>query len=403
MKKTVEIVNLNHQGKGIGKIDGKVIFVSNAYLGEVVEVEVIKDNKKYMEGKVLKYIKTNDNRINYACPYYQKCGGCNIAHINYKEQLEFKKNMVKDIFKRFCNIEINPSICESENKINYRNKVTLHVEENNLGFYEDKTNKLIKIDSCLLINEILNKTIKSLKKQLDVKGLKEVILRTNGEETLAKFISNDPLFNMDIVLKENENDLQQEASDNLKENAIIFNLGKYKYAVTVDSFFQVNTEQAVNLYGKVREYIAMDKVDTALDLYCGTGTIAIYISDICNKVIGIEINKSAISCANYNKKLNNVDNVEFIEGDVSNIINNNMTPDLIVVDPPRNGLDNKTISTIKEIKPKRIIYVSCNPITLVRDINKLNEDYKLNDIELFDMFPNTYHVETILLLSRKEK
>ena len=148
--------------------------------------------------------------------------------------------------------------------------------------------------------------------------------------------------------------------------------------------------------------MGFEKLETALDLYCGTGTIAIYISDLCNRVIGVEVNKSSITCANYNKFLNKIDNVEFIEGDVSTVINNKMNPDLIVVDPPRSGLDDKTISIIKEIKPEKIIYVSCNPMTLARDIQNLSEEYKLNDIELFDMFPNTYHVESISLLYHRK-
>ena len=398
MKQILEIEKLDHQGRGISKINGKVIFIPNAYIGEIVEVEVIKDTKKYMEGKVIKYIKTNSDRIKYNCPYYHECGGCNIAHINYEKQLEFKKNTVIDIFKRYANLDINPNICESEDNIHYRNKVVLHVENNKKGFYKDETNELVPIDNCLLLNKKLNNVIDSFTKRLDISEFKEILLRTNGEEVLAKFTSDNELLNTNIVLRDKEDKEGEDATKYIKENAIIFNLGKYKYAVTSDSFFQVNTKQAIKLYDKVREYVAIEKVETALDLYCGTGTIGIYISDLCNRVIGVEVNKSSVTCANYNKLLNKIDNIEFIEGDVSTVINNEMNPDLIVVDPPRSGLDNKTISIIKQIKPKKLIYVSCNPMTLARDIQKLSEEYKLNDIELFDMFPNTHHVESVCLL-----
>lgn len=401
MKQILEIEKLDHQGRGISKINGKVIFIPNAYIGETVEVEVIKDTKKYMEGKVIKYIKTSSDRIKYNCPYYHECGGCNIAHINYKKQLEFKKNTVIDIFKRYANLDINPNICESEDNIHYRNKVVLHVENNKKGFYKDETNELVPIDNCLLLNKKLNDVIDSFTKRLDISEFKEILLRTNGEEVLAKFTSDNELLNTNIVLRDKEDKEGEDATKYIKENAIIFNLGKYKYAVTSNSFFQVNTKQTIRLYDKVREYVGKGKIETALDLYCGTGTIGIYISDLCNRVIGVEVNKSSVTCANYNKLLNKIDNIEFIEGDVSTIINNEMNTDLIVVDPPRSGLDNKTISIIKQIKPKKLIYVSCNPMTLARDIQKLSEEYKINDIELFDMFPNTHHVECVSVLSRK--
>lgn len=401
MKQILEIEKLDHQGRGISKINGKVIFIPNAYIGEIVEVEVIKDIKKYMEGKVIKYIKTSSDRIKYNCPYYHECGGCNIAHINYKKQLEFKKNTVIDIFKRYANLDINPNICESEDKLHYRNKVVLHVENNKKGFYKDETNELVPIDNCLLLNKKLNDVIDSFTKRLDISEFKEILLRTNGEEVLAKFTSDNELLNTNMVLRDKEDEEGEDANKYIKENAIIFNLGKYKYAVTIDSFFQVNTKQTIKLYDKVRECIGKEKIETALDLYCGTGTIGIYISDLCNRVIGVEVNKSSVTCANYNKLLNKINNIEFIEGDVSTVINNEMNPDLIVVDPPRSGLDDKTIFIIKEIKPKKLIYVSCNPMTLARDIQKLSEEYKINDIELFDMFPNTHHVESVCLLDLK--
>lgn len=402
MDNIVNIENLDHLGRGIGKINGKVVFVPKTYIGDKVEVDIMKNTKKYMEGKVIKYLENSKDKIEFKCPYYNECGGCNIAHINYQKQLEFKTNMVKNIFKKYAKIEINPEIHESENKLNYRNKVVLHIQNNKLGYYKDNTNKLIEINKCLLLEEKLNNALKGLGKKLDIDNLKEIVLRTNGKETLVRFNSDNPLFNIETVLKDQNNIEQEEASKILNKNAIIFNLDKYKYAVTAESFFQVNTKQAINLYNKVREYMGKNKINLAFDLYCGTGTIAIYISDLCNKVVGIEINEDAIECANYNKKLNNIDNIEFINDNVSNIINSDMKPDIIVVDPPRNGLDNKTISIIKNINPKKIIYVSCNPITLARDINRLSDKYKFSDMELFDMFPNTYHVESVILLQRKD-
>ena len=404
MKSIVEIKKLDHQGRGIGKIDGKVIFVANTCIGEEVEVEVIKNSSKYMEGRVIKILKKSSDRINFSCPYYGECGGCNIAHMNYERQLEFKKNTVKNIFKKYANIDINPNILESENELYYRNKVVFHVEKDKVGFYKEESNSLVSVDKCLLLDDLLNKTLRAISMGIDSVDLKNMTLKSNGHSTIVKFVGNSKLKNDSAMFWEDNSKLDKQATDYLKEEAIVFNLGKYKYVVNNDAFFQVNTKQAIKLYDKVRSYIKEINSDDikVLDLYCGIGSISIYVSDLCKEVLGIEINKGAIKCANYNKKLNNVKNVKFIEGDVSNIINNQMSSDVIIVDPPRSGLDDKTISTIKEIKPKKIVYVSCNPITLARDINKLSEEYKFEDIELFDMFPQTYHVESVILLQRKD-
>ena len=397
----LEIEKLDHQGRGISKINGKVIFIPNAYIGEIVEVEVINDTKKYMEGKVTKYIKTSNDRVKYNCPYYNECGGCNIAHINYEKQLEFKKNTVIDIFKRYANLDINPNICESEDKLQYRNKVVMHVKKGKMGIYQEDSHDLVPINKCLLLYKEINKTLRALSIGLENIDIETITIRCNDCNTIVKFRGKAKLLMDNVMFFIKNSILDKRATTTLNENALVFKLGKYKFAVTIDSFFQVNTKQAINLYNKIREYVEKENVNTALDLYCGTGTIGIYISDLCNRVIGVEVNKSSITCANYNKLLNKIDNIEFIEGDVSTVINNKMTPDLIVVDPPRSGLDNKTISTIKEIRSKRIIYVSCNPMTLARDIKKLSEEYKLTDIELFDMFPNTHHIESVCLLDLK--
>lgn len=398
MEKIVKIEKISHQGKGIGKIDEKIIFIPNTCKGEEIKVEITKDTKNYMEGKIVELLKKSEDRVEFSCPYYNKCGGCSLAHIKYDKQLEIKKEIVKNIFERYVGITIEPKILESIDKLHYRNKVVMHVEKDKMGFYQEESNELVPIDKCLLLNEEINKTIWALSMNLEVANLKDITIRGNGDSTLVKFTGNEKLNNDNAIFFGKKSILDQKATDELKENAIVFKLGEYKFAVTADAFFQVNTKQAINLYNKVRDYAKLDKINTALDLYCGTGTIGIYISDLCNKVVGVEINKESIKCANYNKLLNKVDNIEFIEGDVSTVINNEMHPDLIVVDPPRSGLDDKTISTIKQIKPKRIIYVSCDPMSLARDINNLSEEYELKDIELLDMFPNTYHVECVCLL-----
>ena len=182
---------------------------------------------------------------------------------------------------------------------------------------------------------------------------------------------------------------------------LIETLNNYKFSILPDSFFQINKKQTINLYNQIVEYANPQKEDKVLDLYCGVGTIGIYLSKYCKEVLGIEINKSSIENANINKKLNNVENISFIEADVSKVLSIKYKADIIIVDPPRSGLDKNTIETLIKINPKKIVYVSCDPITLSRDINLLKNNYILKDIKLYDMFPETYHVESVCVLERR--
>lgn len=365
----VIIIDYDHHGRGMAKINDKIVFIPNTMIGEKVKIKITKNKKNYMEGKVIEYIEENKNRVKNLCPYYEKCGGCDILHIPYNEQLLYKENKIKNIVSRYLkdDIHIN-NIVKSDKQFNYRNKVTLHTNNNKIGYYEKNSNNIIPINNCLLLNPTLNNYIKTIDKTNE-----KLVLRTNG---------------IDIL------------DDN--NSSIIKNIGKYKYLVSLKSFFQVNDNVTYKLYEKIKEYCNSTKEDTILDLYCGTGTIGIYLSEYCNKVLGIEINKQAIIDANKNKDLNNINNIEFIAEDVSKIINKiKFKPSIIVVDPPRAGLDEKTIKEIIKINPNKLIYVSCDPMTLVRDLNILKYYFNIKEITPFDMFPNTYHVESVVLMNRK--
>ena len=365
----VIIIDYDHHGRGMAKINDKIVFIPNTMIGEKVKIKITKNKKNYMEGKVIEYIEENKNRVKNLCPYYEKCGGCDILHLPYNEQLLYKENKIKNIVSRYLkdDIKIN-HIVKSDKQFNYRNKVTLHSKNNKIGYYEKNSNNIIPINNCLLLDPTLNNYIKTIDKTNE-----ELILRTNG---------------IDIL------------DDN--NSSIIKNIGKYKYLVSLKSFFQVNDNVTYKLYEKIKEYCNSTKEDNILDLYCGTGTIGIYLSEYCNKVLGIEINKQAIIDANKNKELNNISNIEFIAEDVSKIINKiKFKPSIIVVDPPRAGLDEKTIKEVIKINPNKLIYVSCDPMTLVRDLNILKYYFNIKEITPFDMFPNTYHVESVALMNRK--
>ena len=393
----VEIIRLNDQGIGIGLINNKVIFVPGTVTNDVVEVEIIKDNKKYSEGKVINYIKYSDKRVEFECIYKDKCGGCQICNINYNEQLKYKKNKIEYILKKFCNMDKDIDIIKCDNIYNYRNKVTLHVKNNRLGYYKEKTNNLIEIDNCLLLDDRINNTIKILKK-IDLTNVNEIVIRVNDNKVLVNLkgsitsLNIDELNNIDIIY----------INDKLiKGDNLYQTIGNYKFKISHDAFFQVNINQMKKLYDIVRNYIGGYKDLNILDLFCGTGTIGIYVSDLCKNIKGIEINENAIKDANINKEINHIKNIEFICDNVFNV--KNINSDLIIVDPPRSGLNKDIINLIIKSRIKNIIYVSCNPITFARDINLLKDNYNILDIKAVDMFPNTYHIECVSLLKIKKE
>ncbi len=368
MEFEVKITGYDHQGRGLGRINNKIIFIPNTMINEVVKVRITKDKKNYYEGKVLEFIEKNINRKENICKYYPACGGCNILHLPYQEQLEYKQDKVINILNKYVDTNLNiKSIIPSDKQFNYRNKVTLQSDNNNIGYYNKNSNNLIQIDKCLLLDENLNEYIKTIENKNN-----KIVLRCNNN----KVLDNDS-----YIIKE---------------------IGNYKYKVSLDSFFQINDNVTFKMYEKIKEYVNSTKEDNILDLYCGTGTIGIYVSECANEVLGIEINKKAINDANENKKINNTTNITFISDDVSHVINKiDFKPSIVIVDPPRAGLDEKTIKCIIKMKPKRIVYTSCDPMTLARDLNYFKYYYNIDEITPFDMFPNTYHVECVTLLNIK--
>ena len=389
----VKCERLDHFGRGLGHVSGKIIFVPDLLPNEEALVKIVLDKKKYMVGEVVQLIKKSGNRIIPKCGY-DKCG-CALKSLNYFKTLEFKKEKVADILKRYGEIEgVVKEIIPSGNIYAYRNKITLKVKDGKIGYFKNGTNELIEISRCEIASEKSNEIINILKGS-DLSEVREVIIKDFGEIMLI--IKGD----MDIeVLKPLVSSIY--INDNLvygKEN-IIANLDDFQFYVSKDSFFQVNMDVALKLYNKVLEYLDKALGKSVLDLYCGTGTISLFLSKYFDEVTGIEINEEAVKCAFLNKKLNNVSNVRFICGDVSKEIHN-LKADNIVVDPPRSGLTIEGINDILKINPDRLVYVSCDPMTLARDLKLLKEKYIVQEVTLFDMFPWTYHVESVCLLLRK--
>lgn len=386
----VKIDKLSHDLRGITKIDNKITFIPKTLPEEVVNIRIIKQKKKFNEGCLTTIIEESKDRVKYICPYYDICGGCDTGHILYSKSIMYKKDMVVDIFKRYCDMDVDMDIVyDDDNIYNYRNKITLRVNDGKLALVGES---LVNIDYCYLVNDNINKVI-SILNGICLDGIDEVIIRGTDEimVIIKGNIDNDKLIQ---ILKDNVSSIFINGVKVFGNDYVIINVGNYRYAVYPDSFFQVNTKMISRLYDKVLEFAG--RGDKLLDLYCGAGTIGIYLANNFNSIRGIEQNEFAIKGANLNKGINDIKNISFVCEKASDI--NEIVEDVVVVDPPRSGLDSTTIKRILDSNVERLIYVSCNPITLARDINILKDKYNLVSMSLFDMFPNTSHAECVCLL-----
>ncbi len=398
----MKIEKLDYYGRGISRSSGKVYFIENALKDEDVSITLLKEKKKYCEAKLKEISNISKDRTEAKCKYYNVCGGCQLMHIKEEKQEEFKKEKVEEILKKFLkyNKDVN-DIVFSKN-FNYRNKVVLHVKDNKLGFYKNKTNELIEIDKCLLLNPVINDLISYLKNYIELKDIEKITIKVGNKTNEVMLIIDGSIAYYQNLLEIVDVLIINEKVMTTKDYITSY-IGNKKYIIKRNSFFQVNYDISTRMYDKVKDVIVKEKSKNVLDLYCGTGTIGIYISDVVSKITGIEVVSDAIESANINKKINNVENIEFILGKVEDkldfISNNNI--DTVIVDPPRSGLHKKVIPILEKISPKTIIYVSCDPITMARDIKLLSNNYELVEVTPYDMFPNTYHVECVCVLKLK--
>ncbi|MBR2833455.1 MAG: 23S rRNA (uracil(1939)-C(5))-methyltransferase RlmD [Bacilli bacterium] len=389
----VKCERLDHFGRGICYLDKKIVFVRDLLPAEEAEVKIIKTKKKFSEGEVLFIKKKSPDRVFPKCPY-NNCG-CQLKHMDYKGQLAFKENKVKDILKRYADIDCTVNkIISSDHIYGYRNKVTLKVKNGVLGFYLMRTNDIIEIKECALVSPLMNKIIGILN-TMDLSDVSEVVIKEF--DGIMVFIKG----NADTKLLESA---VQSIYVNDKliygKEFIETSIDNLTFKVSPVSFFQVNKYMISKLYEIALKYVGNDYDKKILDLYCGTGTITLLLSKYFKEVIGVEINKESIKCANINKKINGIDNVQFICADASEIVES-LDADIVVVDPPRSGLTNKAIKDILRIGAEKIIYISCDPMTLARDLKVLSKKYEVREVTPVDMFPNTYHVESVTLLERK--
>lgn len=377
-------------GNGITRIDNFVVFVPYALKDEKVSIRITKVNKRFATGKIEKIITKSDRRECVKCKSFNECGGCSFLHLSFFEEKKKKIDFINKLF----NTDIKKIL--TNNEYNYRNKATFHVKDGKVGYYSENTNDLVEFDYCLLLDNRINEIYNTLK-NMKLCDISEVVIRTSKSSVMVIFKGEIEEFDYEDLVNSIKIDSIYLNNKLIYGSAyIIEELGSIKYSIYPNAFFQVNTENMKIMYDKVKEYAGSG--DKLLDLYCGTGTIGIYLKDNFREVTGIEVNKEAILNANINRGLNNLTGINFICGDASIAKNNNY--DVIVVDPPRSGLSKKVIDFLNKSNAKTIVYVSCNPKTLKRDLDLLDK-YNMTKLECINMFNKTKHCEVITALERK--
>ena len=381
MTHTVTITGYNSAGEGVSRLDdGRVVFIRSAARGDVLEVELIQEQAKINRARIVRILTPSPYRIEPDCSVYPQCGGCDYRHITYEEELSAKLQLVNDALKRLGGLSIQVDQILHTGQINgYRNKAVLHTDGTSSGFYKARSHDIIPIKHCLLLKNDLNDAIKNLTQ----KGTK---LKMEKTPDFGQNKINNPL--EEITLRSGLNGTNHPLEEEL--DGLIFRL---------EGFFQVNTDAAIQLFQKAREYAALTKNDTLIDLYCGVGALTLFVGRDAGHALGVELNSDAVKIARENAKRNNLSHVGFLSADASDFIAKITEPDCIIVDPPRKGLSSRAISKILELAPKRIVYISCNPATLARDLKELSS-YEVEDICAVDMFPRTANVECCCLLVR---
>lgn len=393
----VEITGQDHFGRGVAKVGDKVIFVEGALPKEVCSITIQKEKKNICEAEVIK--KYTSKSIIPVCPYYSECGGCNLMHQDYQEQNQFKEQEIVTLLHKFAKIDVKVLPIISGPSLHYRNKIILH----HLGLYKKESHDVINIKECLLVHPKINEMIKRIitfQKEFGGEFNEVMIRHSNQDETL---ISVDGSINVDRFLDEFKdvecllvNDMVLTKQNYIRDKIENFTFGIYK-----KSFYQVNRFLTAKLYEEVIKHFKDKNIENVLDLYCGVGTLTQLISPYVGFVTGIEVVEEAIKSAKIMAKENNIKNVDFICGKVEDYIDSFKGIDAVIVDPPRSGLDKKTIDTLLKIEAGTIVYVSCDPVTLARDVNILKEKYEIVSVQPVDMFPNTHHVECVSVLHRK--
>ncbi|UII56373.1 23S rRNA (uracil(1939)-C(5))-methyltransferase RlmD [Cytobacillus spongiae] len=441
----VDFQDLTHDGAGVAKVDGYPIFVPGGLPGEKATIKVIKVNKGYGFGRLMEIVERSEFRVDIKAEDAPKYGGCQLEHVSYEGQLKYKENQVKQVLTRIGKLEdvkVHP-IIGMENPWHYRNKAQVPVGEKDgqliSGFFKPRSHEIVDTNENVLhiheINEAVQ-AVKEIARELRIKpydedshkGVLRHIMARYGRQTeelmvvivtrtkeiphqaklIAEITARLPKVKSIVqnVNSKKTNVIMGDQTDVLWGNEVIYDfIGDVQFAISARSFYQVNPEQTKVLYEKALEYANLSGDESVIDAYCGIGTISLFLAQKAKNVFGVEIVAEAIEDAKKNASLNNITNAEFAVGEAETVIpawyKEGNSADVLVVDPPRKGCDEALLNTIIEMKPKKVVYVSCNPATLARDLRILEDGgYQTLEVQPVDMFPQTTHVETVVLITR---
>ena len=438
-KVEVTVSAVSSDGSGIAKTDGYTLFIPQAVTGDVAEVLVLKTKTNYGYAKLIRLISPSPHRVDASCPHFEKCGGCQLMMADYGYQKELKRGFVKDALLRIGAIDTDVDIVGMDKPLRYRNKMVFPFDKNgNWGFYRERSHDVVPLSDCLLGDKLCAKVMEAVSAYMKTCGIsaydeemhrgviRRVFMRNTEKELVVVISANadflqykDRLISAvtavsdkisGIVLNINKKRTNLVLGD---KNVLLWGKGTLsasllglRYEISPESFFQVNPVQTEKLYSLALDFAQISETDTVLDIYCGIGTITLSAARKAKRAIGVEIVAKAIENARDNAEKNGVENAEFYcdsaENAVPKLIESGVLPNVIILDPPRKGSDEKTLSAIASANPKRIVYVSCNPATLARDAKFLEErGYKVKKAAAVDMFPHTAHVETVALLSNE--
>lgn len=433
----IEITGLTDEGFGIGRAEGMAVFVPFALLGETVRVIIIKMYKNYAVGKLLEVISPADTRIKAECENFYRCGGCAYQNVLYTEELLYKQKHVEDCIKKIAGLSLLPEpVRGAKNICRYRNKSQLPVSCDGIGFYAPKSHRVVETKNCLIQSKEANEIVDLIRNWLSEYNIspyneekhsgdiRHVYIRSGNFETMVVIVSLNEeiphIKNLVEKLKKNKKICSVMQNINSKRTNVVLgdkmkclfgreyifdNIGDLKFKISPYSFYQVNNSQTVVLYNIAKELADIKPNDIVWDLYCGIGTIGQYAAKDAKKIAGIEIVPEAVKNAKENAKLNGISNAEYFCGKAEDLaeklVKKGLKPTAVFLDPPRKGCDKKLLDTVIKSNPNKIIYISCKPSTLARDLKYLEENgYKTKKIIPVDMFPRTAHVETVALLSQ---
>lgn len=429
-----ECTGYTEDGAGVVRTDGFVVFVKGLMIGEEAEIGMTAVKKNYGYGRIVRLIRPSKDRTEPRCSVSRPCGGCQLQHMNDNAQRFFKEEKVRNCFRTNAGMEpeILP-IIRTEPYYHYRNKVQVPVQFNQgkveMGFYQNHTNRIINYDACDVQSELSNRITVFLKEQFARFGcaanIRHVLIKhahVSGQVMVVLIVRRHPFAREEELVKKTVEAFPEVRSmtaiENRREDNVILDGKEYvlygepyieeelldcRFRISARSFFQINPYATKLLYAKALEYAGLSGRETVIDLYCGTGTIGILAAKHAKKVYGIEIVADAVKDAKVNARINNVDNIEFLNMDASHgaqaVLRSKIRADAVIVDPPRKGCSRDTLDAIIKIAPKRLVYVSCDPSTLARDVKILSENgFAAEKIQPVDMFPQTVHVETVVLM-----